>query len=127
MWSHKWNLNAQNYVGEKDRKGLNQRESCEGSWVKTTDPTTEETKAQELGGNHGTVSAYKEYFPNHTEMPQSWKHSEKDKFSSRRGTVQCYFLSVYEMFHKLQYDTHPLNFKVKKILWLGIYWLLSYL
>lgn len=46
-------------------KKLNQTVSCEGCRVKTADPATEETEAQELGGNHRAVSAYKEYYSNH--------------------------------------------------------------
>ena len=62
-------------MGEgKGRKELlrrpNQRHPIE-SWVKTTDPETEETKAQEQGGYHKTVLAYKECFPYYRKIPQS--------------------------------------------------------
>lgn len=114
MQSYKWRFNIQ----EKGRKGLlrrlNQRESCEGSWGRTTDPETEEAKAQGQGGNHKTDSVYKEYFPNRWKIPQSWKHLEKDKFSSRKVLSNA-ISSVHETFHRLQYNTHPLNFKVTKI------------
>lgn len=122
MQLHKWRFNIQNSVG-KEGKGrkellrrLNQRQTIE-TWVKTTDPETEETKAQEQGGYHKTVLAYKEYFPYYRKIPQSWKHLEKDKFSSRKVPSNAIF-SVHETFHRLQYYTHPLNFKVKKILYL---------
>ena len=76
MQLHKCRFNILNSVGggRDGKKGLlrrlNRRESI-GDWIKTTDSETEKAKAQGQAGNHKTVSAYKEYFPDYGKIPQS--------------------------------------------------------
>lgn len=69
----------------------NQGEGYEGGSVRITDPDADKTKAREQGGNHKTVSGYKEYFPNCRTLPQGGKHVGKDKSGSSKELPNTIF------------------------------------